>query len=482
VNAIVDEFDRLWRAASSRPLIHLPSSGAYFTADDLQRARADFVTVMTTAGIHDGHIIMSVTGNRPGFFSLLLAAWSLDAVVMPVDEDTRDHELDELAARFGVAAVVRARVRPAPAARPLDDALTIEFRPPEAWQRYPGLSLLKLTSGSSGASKAVAVPSTTVINDTSHIIEAMGIRPDDVQIAVIPLSHSYGFGNLVLPLLLQGTPIVLREAFVPQALMSDARDYHARVMPGVPFMFHHFATHPPPDGWPASLTWLISAGARLAPEVLRAFHNRFGVKIHSFYGTTETGGIAFDHSDVIDDAPGVGWPMPGVTIELCGDDRVPDGYGLLRVRSNAVAPGYVATSEDDGRLADGFLSDDYGAILPDGRLMLAGRVSTFINVAGRKVQPAEIERELRHMRGVVDVGVVAVSDPVRGEQVAAVVAGSGALSPAAIRQFCVARLPAHKVPRVIVVVPALPLTARGKLDTRAMQALANAGLAGGAML
>ena len=64
-------------------------------------------------------------------------------------------------------------------------------------------------------------------------------------------------------------------------------------------MFDHFATHPPPGGWPPTLTHLITAGAPLSRALVDTFHGRFGVKIHSFYGTSETGGIAFD--DVDDD-------------------------------------------------------------------------------------------------------------------------------------------------------------------------------------
>jgi len=242
-------------------------------------------------------------------------------------------------------------------------------------------------------------------------------------------------------------------------------------------MFQNFAAHPPAGGWPPLLTWLISAGARLAPEVVREFWEQFRVKIHSFYGTSESGGIAFDHSDAIDDKPTVGWPMPGVAIELRHEDGIPEGDGRVLVRSDAVAPYYVGPGGDIGQLPDGFATGDYGRLLPDGRLVLAGRVSTFINVAGRKVQPAEVEQQLRAMPGVVDAQVLAVADPVRGEQIAAVVAGDAHLSRADIRQFCAGRLPPHKIPRVIVLVPELPLTARGKPDMRALLALVDESIA-----
>ena len=119
----------------------------------------------------------------------------------------------------------------------------------------------------------------------------MNIRPSDVQIGTIPVSHAYGLGNLVVPVLLQGTAVVLRDSFVPQQLQADARRFGARVFHGVPFMFQFFLSTPLAGGWPPSLTSLISAGAPLPPATVRAFHDRFGVKIHSFYGTTEAGGI-----------------------------------------------------------------------------------------------------------------------------------------------------------------------------------------------
>ena len=85
---------------------------------------------------------------------------------------------------------------------------------------------------------------------------------------------------------------------------------------------------------------------------------------------------------------------------------------------NAVASGY--TDGDGGAFVDGgFLSGDRGAFDACGRLTLVGRVSSFVNVAGRKVQPDEVERVLRAMPGVDDVRVVAAADARRGQQLVA---------------------------------------------------------------
>ena len=181
---------------------------------------------------------------------------------------------------------------------------------------YGDAALLKLTSGSTGFPKAILTHEAHLVADGERIIEAMGISAADTQLAVIPLSHAYGFGNLILPLLLQGTAILLRDSFVPSQVLLDARGAQCRVFAGVPYMFSFLAANAPADDWPACLQLMISAGARLDAHTSQAFYERFGIKIHSFYGASETGGIAYDASDALMPEGHVGVAMPGVTISV----------------------------------------------------------------------------------------------------------------------------------------------------------------------
>ena len=106
-------------------------------------------------------------------------------------------------------------------------------------------------------------------------------------------------------------------------------------------------------------------------------------------------------------------------------------------------------------------------------------MSAFVNVAGRKVQPDEVERVLRTMPGVADVRVLAAADSQRGQQiVACIVADRHAdnIGTLAVRQFCASRLAAYKVPRTIIFLDAIPLTARGKTDRSALDDLVRARL------
>ena len=476
VKAIVDRFASLRLGDPQRPLIHLPATNRTLTASDLDVRAQQYQHVLTSLGIEAGDLVACASGNRAGAIPVILACWTIGAPVLPVDAGTPIAEVLELAKRFhAAAAVMPTTLVDGSSARPLDPDLSVISLSASRQASYRGAALLKLTSGSTGLPKAVLTTEVQLLADTRQITSAMGITAADVQIAAIPLSHAYGFGNLMMPLLLQGTPIALRESFVPQQLCADAIQYGARVFHGVPFMYHHYLAHPPAGGWAPTLTLLVSAGARLEPETIRGFHERFGLKIHSFYGTSEAGGIAFDAGDGLDDVSTVGRPMAGVTVDLRPDAGVPPGHGRIHVRSRAVSPRYVGDTTASGELSEeGFLTGDYGRFLPDGRLVLAGRVSSFINVAGRKVEPGEVERILLDMDGVADARVLAATDVARGEQITAVVAGPPGLTLAAVRQHCACRLAAYKIPRIVVFVDRLPVTPRGKIDERALDALVRA--------
>ncbi len=289
-------------------------------------------------------------------------------------------EVLELAERFHASAVVV----PASGERRLEPQRSIASSRCFALDASPqpsyrGAALLKLTSGSTGLPKAVLTTEVQLLADTAQIVSAMGITAADVQLAAIPLSHAYGFGNLVMPLLLQGTPIVLRESFVPQQLSADARRYGARVFHGVPFMYQHYLAHPPADGWPPTLTLLVSAGARLEVETVRGFHERFGLKIHSFYGTSEAGGIAFDGDDELDEVPTVGRPIAGVTIDLRPDAGVPPGHGRIHVRSSGRESRVCRRDRGERRARRGRLPDRRLRTLPARRPARARRPGVVVH-------------------------------------------------------------------------------------------------------
>lgn len=485
MSRIVKRFADICHDEPHRPLIHLPATGSALCALDIWDAHVRCARCLADNGIAQHQLVVSAAGNHPESVGFLLGCRALDVAVMAVDPGTTLTEILDLADRFAAAALLLPTAMAADDARlpkarraELAAGLELVLRAEDSRRTYPGAAVLKLTSGSTGAPKAALTSDAQLVGDGTQIIGAMGIRPSDTQIAAIPLSHSYGLGVLLIPLLLQGTAIVLRDSFIPPQLPDDARRFGARRFPGVPFMFQYFVANPPTNGWPACLKRLISAGAPLTPATVRAFHDRFAVKIRSFYGTTETGGIAFDDTDEIHDGMVVGRALPGVAITLRSEHDMPPGAGRIHVRSAAVAAGYSDETRG-GFDADGFLTGDYGAWDAAHQLTLLGRMSTFVNVAGRKVQPDEVEQVLRTMPGVVDVRVLAAPDMQRGQQIVACIVPdrvAGGISTISVRQFCAARVAAFKIPRTIIFLDAIPVTPRGKTDRAALDDLVRARL------
>ena len=473
---IVEAFAAILRDAPDQALIYQPACGEVLSVADVRDAAHEIVRALDEAGLNPRAIIGAAIGNRASAVAAFLACRLRGSPLLPMDVGTTAAEIGEIGQQFGVAAVLLAspqRIAGFSRLIPFVQDLTLAIADSDPGDsRYGDAVVLKMTSGSTGKPRATLTSERVLVADTRTLMQAMAIHPCDILVAAIPMSHAYGFGHLLVPALIQGSALLLRDAFVPHRLPDDVRRVGARVYPGVPFMFDHFASNPPPGGWPPTLTHLITAGAPISRALVDKFRALHGVKIHSFYGTSETGGIAFDASDDVAEEGMVGTVLSGVKVTLVPEEEAPAGVGRVHVSGPAVIDAYADGVDGDCFVGGGFLTGDLGHFDGCGRLTLSGRVSSFVNVAGRKVQPDEVERVLRLMDGVADVRVVGVADHRRGQQLVAGLVMRGARpSLLALRQFCGALLAPHKIPRSFVFLDRIPLTERGKTDRRALDVL-----------
>lgn len=476
---LADSFRAVLRDRSRDTLLVAPSEGVTLTAADIDGQAADLASGLQGCRLTAGDLVMSCTGNLAAMPALVLACLRLGMPLMPVDRSTPSTELRGLARRWCAAGlVVPASIDLRPDAND-SSPLAIERYPLghglAAWVvsqrpapgRHAPAAVLKLTSGSTGEPRATCSEERHLLADVRHIAEAMHIGPRTWQLGVIPLSHSYGFSNLLLPLLWQGTPLLLRPQFVPTQVVPDVTAGRLETFAGVPFMFDHLARHQALEGL-HSLRLVVSAGARLAWTTVSAFHAATGLKVRSFYGSSETGGICFDDSAELDPRVPVGRVMGTTRITLEADDDAPAGSGRVRVTGPSVIDRYAG----DGPRFDGsFLTSDYAEVTGDGHYVLTGRAPSFVNVAGRKVQPQEVEAALRLLPGVSDAVAMGVDDDVRGQALGACLVSDAEWDARSVRAALAQRLAAHKLPRVVVVMRALPVTDRGKVDRAAIAKL-----------
>jgi len=310
-------------------------------------------------------------------------------------------------------------------------------------QTFLSARLLKSTSGTTGNAKAILWTEADIVRDCESICRTMNITPNDINLGAIPFSHSYGFSNLVTPLILQGTPVVISNDYLPLSLIELANRHRCTVAPLIPMVFEHLAALPREDGGFETVRTFISAGAPLQASAARRFHERFGIPIHSFYGCSEVGGITYDRPGGAAERGTVGSPLEGVSIELEG--------GRLKV--------------------DDFTTEDLVEIDANGEVILKGRVGDLINTAGKKVNPREVEEVILQLDGVRQAKVYGEPAGARGEVVAAAIVADPEVTRDQIRAHCRARLSAHKVPRIVKLIERIPVDERGKVKRAALAQL-----------
>ncbi len=319
----------------------------------------------------------------------------------------------------------------------------------------PGCVHLKTTSATSGLPRVVAFTAEQLAADADNIVATMGLRPDWPNLGVISLAHSYGFSNLVLPLLLCGIPLILVDAPLPETVRQAAASAQFITLAAVPALWRAWQDA---DAIPANVRLAISAGAPLSLALEQALFASRNLKIHNFYGSSECGGIAYDSTQVPRaDAACAGQPMQNVQLSI-GEN------GCLQVRGRAVGQTYWP--EPSPNLTGGcFHTSDLAEIIDD-RIFMRGRAGDQINVAGRKLSPEAVERALLLHPGVRECLVFGVpsSDAERTETIVACVAANTPVNGESLKQFLLKELPAWQIPREWRFVESLEVNQRGKLS------------------
>lgn len=323
-----------------------------------------------------------------------------------------------------------------------------------------GCAHLKLTSATTATERLIAFTAEQLAADVDNIVATMGLRPDSPNLGVISLAHSYGFSNLVLPLLLHGIPLILAGSSLPETIRQATSGVRNITLPAVPALWR--AWHEA-DVLGDGIRLAISAGAPLPLLLEAGVFQRCGLKIHNFYGSSECGGIAYDQSDrPRTDATLAGRPMNNVLVNSSSD-------GCLEVRGAAVASTYWP--EPSQQLAEGYFCTSDLVELRDGQIFILGRASDQINVAGRKVYPETIERVLMEHHGLQDCLVFGVPDDEagRGELIVAAIVADARVEEEELKRALSERLPSWQLPRRWWRVENLGVNRRGKVSRIAMR-------------
>ncbi|MCX6951189.1 MAG: class I adenylate-forming enzyme family protein, partial [Verrucomicrobia bacterium] len=238
--------------------------------------------------------------------------------------------------------------------------------------RSAAVRLIKLTSGTTGRPRALPFTDAQLLADGDAVASTMRIGRRDVNYGLIPLGHSYGLGNLTIPLIARGVPVVCGSVPLPQAIAADFAQWQPTVFPGVPAVWRALAASTVRLD---SLRLGISAGAPLPVEVARDFAQRFGRRLHGFYGSSETGGIAYDRNGTATLTGGVGRALRGVSLRSLPGERLLVSGAAVFTQGNTRRRGRHGAWV----MADRVAQDRHGAVT------LLGRRGVSVKIAGRRV-------------------------------------------------------------------------------------------------
>lgn len=344
------------------------------------------------------------------------------------------------------------------------------------------LAVIFYTSGTTGAPKgAMLTHLNLVMNATTNAFDSNGLSPDDVLMGALPLFHTFGQSAAMNSAFRVGAAMVLQPRFDAAAALELMVAESVTRFLGVPTMFIHLLRAAGDAAQLPRLTSCVSGGAALPVAVLEEFEKVFDTTVYEGYGLSETSPTATVNQRVFGTRAGtVGHAVWGVEVEIAAAD-IPDRIELLAagdpgeivIRGHNVFAGYLNRPEATAEvMVDGwFRTGDIGTKDADGFITIVDRRKDLIIRAGFNVYPREIEEVLIRHPDIAQVAVIGVPDAERGEEVCAVVVPQPGheIDVDALLAWGKEHLARHKYPRLIHVLPELPMGPSQKVLKRELR-------------
>ncbi|MFJ1291884.1 amino acid adenylation domain-containing protein [Paracoccus yeei] len=349
----------------------------------------------------------------------------------------------------------------------------------------PGdLAYVIFTSGSTGEPKGVAIDHRAIVNRLLWMQAHYGIDASDRILQKTPATFDVSVWEFFLPMI-AGAELVMAPPGAhrdPAAIARLIRDHAITTCHFVPSMLSAFLASPASEG--VAMRRVFCSGEELTADQRDRFHDRIRAELHNLYGPTEAAvDVSYWPADAQDRSNPVpiGWPVWNTALSVL-DDRmrpVPPGLaGNLYLGGVQLARGYLGRDDltaerfvqgPGGRL---YATGDLARLRPDGAVIYLGRSDHQVKIRGLRIELGEIEAAIM-ATGLAREAVVIAREDHAGDKrlVAYVVPAAGAAwRPGLLAERLAASLPAYMLPAAEIALEALPVTANGKLDRKALPA------------
>ncbi len=334
---------------------------------------------------------------------------------------------------------------------------------------------IMFTSGTTGRSKAAVIPHNQLCRGAANLAEAVGMTPDDVFHAWLPLFHIAGQLHTTMCTAVAGGTLGLVPRFSASRFWTEVRRCRATVITGLPAIARILWEKPVTADERAATEHLrLGVFGPMTPELHRPLEERLGIRIADTYGMTEAEPLTVPVPGVTQPVRSCGVPAPDFEIRIAAEDGAalpPGERGEIVARprrSDVLFLGYEG-DEEATRAAwqnGWFRTGDLAHQDEQGWVYYVDRLAHFIRRRGENVSAWELQRLIEAHPDVAEAFVLGVPSPMGEEDVKAVVVPSrGArLDPAALHAWCRGRMAAFMVPRFIEVRDEMPHISVGKVD------------------
>ena len=336
---------------------------------------------------------------------------------------------------------------------------------------------MQYTSGTTGFPKGVMLTHRNVVNDGKIIGDRMDLSTADRMMIQVPMFHCFGMTLSMTSMMTHGGTLCPIPYFSPKSALACVHQEKITCFNGVPTMFIAMFNHPDfPKTDFSHIRTGIMAGSNCPPDLMRrAAREMHMIEIISVYGQTESapgstmGEVNEDEDHRVET---VGSAFPGVECKIIDPETgkdLPDGQnGEFVARGFNIMKGYYKMPEATAQTvdADGWLhSGDICCRTPDGYYKVTGRLKDMIIRGGENLYPREIEEFYLTHPKIRDVQVIGVPDQRYGEEACAwiILHGSETADEEEMREYGVAHMARHKVPRYFLFVKEFPMNAAGKI-------------------
>ncbi len=358
------------------------------------------------------------------------------------------------------------------------------------------LATVIFSSGSTAQPKGVMLTQLNITSNIEAIYQLFQLGSKDCMLGVLPFFHSFGFTvTLWFPLLTGMRAVYHYNPIDAGTIGKLIAEKCATVLLATPTFLSVYLKKCE-TGEFATLKHVIVGAEKLKPELAQAFAEKFGLRPLEGYGCTELSPVAAintpDFSDGKNSQAGskigkAGHPLPNVAAKIVDPDTfvelTAEQDGLLLIKGPNVMNGYLNKEEMTKEvIRDGwYVTGDIANFDQDGFIQITDRLSRFSKIGGEMVPHIKIEEQLQaiHSETSQVFIVTAVSDEKRGESL--VVFHTIDIDPVAVnKSLAESGLPNLWIPKrdYYFRIESIPLLGSGKIDLKAVKALAQTRVGG----